>query len=138
MLLIKLCVVYFEGFEATARLTCGPYTTKALTKSDLHTARCQQGPQGCVSITEYHKTVTSYRCSVLQHRITMSKGQNDVQTVHHEAQLSYILLAFLTIISSLRATHPQGTYSVRMLCMPLQNAKMLCILRALWLLGILA
>ena len=60
MLFIKLYVVYFKGFKATARLAYKSYITKALIKSDLHTARCQQGSQECISITEYYKTVISY------------------------------------------------------------------------------
>ena len=60
MLLIKLYVIYFEGFKATARLVCRLCMIKTLIKSDLHTARCQQRPQRYISITEYHKTVISY------------------------------------------------------------------------------
>ena len=55
--------MYFEGFEATARLACRLCMIKAFIKSDLHTARCQQGLQGCISITEYYETVISYLCA---------------------------------------------------------------------------
>ena len=62
MLFIKLCIVCFKGFEATAKLVCKSCTIKALIKSDLYTIRCQQGSQGYISITEYHETVISYLC----------------------------------------------------------------------------
>ena len=52
----------FKGFKATARLAYKLYMIKALIKSDLHTAMCQQGLQGCISVTEYYKTVVSYLC----------------------------------------------------------------------------
>ena len=63
MLLIKLCVIYFKGFKATARLACESYMIKVLIKSDLYTARCQQGLQECISVTEYYETVVSYLCT---------------------------------------------------------------------------
>ena len=52
----------FKGFKTTVRLVCGSYMIKALTKSDLHTARYQQRLQGCISIAEYYETVASYLC----------------------------------------------------------------------------
>ena len=52
--------MYFEGFKAIARLACKSCMIKIFIKSDLHTARCQQRLQECISITEYYETVISY------------------------------------------------------------------------------
>ena len=60
MLLTKLCIMHFKGFEATARSVCKLYTIKVFIKSDLHTAMYQQGLQEDIDITEYYKTVISY------------------------------------------------------------------------------
>ena len=63
----------FKGFKTTVKLVCELYTIKALIKSDLYTARCQQGPQGCISITEYYETVISYLCMRLINDKTTKK-----------------------------------------------------------------
>ena len=52
--------MYFKSFKTTARLVCKSYIIKAFIKSNLHTAKCQQRLQECISITEYYKTVISY------------------------------------------------------------------------------
>ena len=84
--------MYFKGFKATARLACRSYIIKALTKSDLHTARCQQGPQGCISITECYETVISYLYTRLINDGTAKKKKKrssrkveDTYTIHSGA-----------------------------------------------------
>ena len=67
----------FEDFKATARLVYKLYMTEALIKSDLHTARCQQGLQECINITEYYKTVTNYSCTRLINDETAKKKKKD-------------------------------------------------------------
>ena len=73
MLLIKLYIVYFEDFKATAKSACKLYVIKALIKSDLYTAMCQQGLQKGISATEYYKTVISYLCTRLTNDRTAKK-----------------------------------------------------------------
>ena len=82
----------FEGFKTTAKLVCKPCTIKTLIKSDLYTARCQQGLQECISITEYHETVTNYlRTRFINDRTAKKKKKRssrkveDTYTIHSEA-----------------------------------------------------
>ena len=62
MLLIKLCVVYFEGFKTTARLACKLCMIKTLIKSDLY-----------ISVTEYYEIIASYSCMRLINDEIMKK-----------------------------------------------------------------